>query len=56
MQWTFDGIAEMTPALRPVGPGGQPAPSSLKLDRLVAELVAFFQREQDKKELQWNPN
>jgi hypothetical protein len=56
VQWTFDGIAEMTPALRPVGPGGQPAPSSLKLDRLVAELVAFFQREQDKKELQWNPN
>jgi len=55
VRWTFDGIAETTPALRPLGLDGQPAASSLKLDRLVAELVAFFQREQDNKDLQWNP-
>jgi hypothetical protein len=55
VRWTFDGIAETTPALRPVGPDGQPAPSSLKLDRLEDELVAFYLREQDRKELQWDP-
>lgn len=53
--WTFDGIAEMTPALRPLGTDGQPAPSSLKPERLVTELVAFFQREQGNPDLQWNP-
>jgi len=55
VRWTFDGIAEVTPALRPLGVNGQPAASSLKLDRLVTELVAFFQREQDNESLQWNP-
>jgi hypothetical protein len=55
VRWVFDGLSEVTPALRPVGPDGRPAASSLKLDRLVDELVAFYQREQDRKELQWDP-
>lgn len=55
VQWIFEGISRTTPALYPVGPDGRPAPSSLVLDRLVAELGAFFQREQDNPALQWNP-
>jgi len=55
VQWLFEGIAKTTPALYPAGPGGRPAPSSLALDRLVAELAAFFQREQDNHDLQWDP-
>ncbi len=55
VQWTFDGIEVPTPALRPVGADGQPAPSSLKLETLTDELVSYFQREQDKPERQWNP-
>ncbi len=54
-RWTFDGIATRTPALQPVGPDGRPAPSSLKLETLLDELVAFYEREQNKPALQWNP-
>ncbi len=54
-RWTFDGIAATTPALRPVGPDGQPAPSSLKLETLLDELVAFYEREQNNPAMQWNP-
>jgi hypothetical protein len=53
--WTFDGIAAVTPALQPLGPGGQPAASSLSVEVLLDELIAYYEREQDKPELQWNP-
>lgn len=55
VQWTFDGLSASSPVLQPVGSDGQPAPSSLKLQALVDELVAFFAREQDNPALQWNP-
>lgn len=55
VQWVFDGISETTPALRTVGPQGQSAPSSLELEVLLNELVAFYEREQDNRALQWNP-
>jgi hypothetical protein len=53
--WTFDGNAEITPALQPLGPDGQPAPSSLSLELLLGELVGFYEREQNNPALQWNP-
>lgn len=55
VQWTFDGISAVTPVLQPLGPDGQPGPSSLKLETLVNELAAFFVRNQDNPALQWNP-
>lgn len=55
IQWAFDGNAVPTPVLRPVGPDGEPAPSSLGLEVLLDELVAFFEREQDNPALLWNP-
>jgi hypothetical protein len=53
--WTYDGNASITPKLQPLGPDGQPAPSSLSLDVLLDELVAFYEREQEDPALQWNP-
>ena len=53
--WTFDGIAAITPALQPLGPDGQPVPSSLSLETLLDELVGFYEREQENPSLQWNP-
>jgi len=54
-RWTFEGLSAPTPALLPVEPDGQPAPSSLGLKTLLNELVAFYEREQNKPALQWNP-
>jgi hypothetical protein len=54
-RWTFEGNAITMPALQPVGPDGQPAPSSLSLETLLDELVAFYEREQDNPAYQWNP-
>jgi hypothetical protein len=56
VQWTFEGNEVTTPAIRPLGPDGQPAPSSLELDVLLDELVAFYEREQENPSLQWNPD
>jgi hypothetical protein len=53
--WTFGGNAAITPALQPLGPDGQPVPSSLTLEALLDELVAFYEREQNNPALQWNP-
>lgn len=53
--WTFDGIAAITPALQPLGPDGLPGASSLSLDTLLDELVAFYEREQGEVALQWDP-
>jgi hypothetical protein len=53
--WTFDGIADVTPTLQPLAPGGQPGPSSLSLETLLDELVAYYEREQANPALQWNP-
>lgn len=53
--WTFDGLAAATPALQPLGPDGRPGASSISLESLLDELVAFFKREQDNAALQWNP-
>ena len=39
-RWLFEGVAAMTPRLMLAGDRGRPAPSSLGVDRLVAELVA----------------
>ncbi len=56
VQWTFGGNAATTPALQPLDPDGQPAPSSLGLEVLLDELVGFYEREQDNRALQWDPN
>jgi hypothetical protein len=53
--WTFDGIAAITPALQPLGPDGLPGASSLSLETLLDELMAFYEREQDNTARQWNP-
>jgi hypothetical protein len=53
--WAFDGNALTTPALQPVGPDGHPAGSSLGLDALLDQLVAFYEEEQEKTALQWDP-
>jgi hypothetical protein len=55
VQWTFDGIASITPMLRPLGADGQPAASGLALETLLDELVAYYEREQDSVALQWDP-
>jgi hypothetical protein len=54
-QWTFEGNQATTPALQPLGPDGAPAPSSLGLEALLDELIAYYEREQDNAALQWNP-
>jgi hypothetical protein len=53
--WTFDGIARTTPTLQPRTADGQPGASSLSLERLLDELVAYYEREQANPALQWNP-
>jgi hypothetical protein len=53
--WTFDGIAHTTPTLQPRAVDGQPGPSSLSLQSLLDELVAYYEREQANPALQWNP-
>ena len=53
--WTFGGLAAITPSLQPLGPDGQPAPSSLSLGSLQDELVGYFEREQENQSLQWDP-
>lgn len=53
--WTFDGNEVTTPKLQPLGPDGEPAPSSLNLEMLLDELVAFYEEKQDDPALQWNP-
>jgi hypothetical protein len=53
--WTFDGIAATTPVLQPVGPDSSPGGSSLSLDALLDELVAFYEQEQNTPALQWDP-
>jgi len=53
--WTFDGIAAITPALRPVGPDGEPGPSSLSARKLINALVAYYEKVQDNPALQWDP-
>lgn len=55
VEWTFDGNSCMTPALQPLGEDGQPAPSSLSLERLQDELIAYYEQEQDNPALQWDP-
>lgn len=53
--WTFDSIADVTPALQPLATDGQPGPSSLDLDTLLDELIAYYEREQANPVLQWDP-
>ncbi len=55
VKWTFDGNARTTPALKTLNRDGQPAPSSLELEVLLNELVAFYEREQENPVLLWNP-
>lgn len=55
VQWSFDGNASTTPRLQPLGPNGEPAPSSLSLEALLDTLVAFYEQEQDNPALHWNP-
>jgi hypothetical protein len=53
--WSFTGNSVITPTLQPLGPDGQVAPSSLSLDTLLGELVAYYEREQENPALHWNP-
>jgi hypothetical protein len=53
--WTFGGLGSITPVFQPLTPDGQPGPSSLSLETLLDELVAYYEREQDNPALQWNP-
>jgi hypothetical protein len=55
VQWTYEGNSAITPSFQPLGKDGQPAPSSLSLETLLDELVAFYEREQDNAALHWNP-
>jgi hypothetical protein len=55
VQWTFEGNPFTTPALQPLGPDGQPAASSLSLETLLDELIAYYEREQENPALLWNP-
>jgi hypothetical protein len=55
VQWTYEGNATITPSLQPLAADGRPAASSLSLETLLDELVAFYEREQDNAALQWNP-
>jgi hypothetical protein len=55
VQWSFEGLAAITPTLQPLAPDGQPGPSSLSLETLLDELVAFFEKEQENPRLQWDP-
>ncbi len=55
VRWTFDGNAVIKPRLQPLGPDGRAAASSLSLEVLLDELVAFYEREQDNPGLQWDP-
>jgi len=55
VRWVFDGNAVTRPNLQPLAPDSQPAPSSLSLETLLEELVAYYEREQDNPALQWNP-
>jgi hypothetical protein len=55
VQWRFGGNDWSTPDLEPIGSDGQPAASSLTLEELVDELVAYYEREQENPALQWNP-
>lgn len=53
--WTFGSLGSISPTFQPLGPDGQPAPSSLTLETLLDELVAYYEREQDNPALQWDP-
>jgi hypothetical protein len=55
VQWTSDLHSFSHPALRPLGPDSQPAPSSLSLEQLLDELIAYYERVQDNPALQWDP-
>jgi hypothetical protein len=55
VQWTYDGNAVTKPRLQPLGADRRPAASSLSLETLLDELVAFYEREQDNPDLQWDP-
>ena len=55
IQWTFGENSSTTPALRPLGPDGQPAASSLSLEQLQDVLIAYYEEEQDNPALQWDP-
>ncbi len=53
--WVYEGNSITTPRLQPLGPDGQPASSSLGLEALLDELMAFYEQEQENPALQWNP-
>jgi hypothetical protein len=53
--WTFGGLGSITPTFQPLGPDGRPAPSSLTLETLLDELVAYYEQEQDNPAMQWDP-
>jgi hypothetical protein len=55
VQWTYDGNAVTKPRLQPLGADRRPAASSLSLETLLDELVAFYEREQDNPDQQWDP-
>jgi hypothetical protein len=55
VQWTFEGNSAIMPRLRPLDAEGQLAASSLSLEVLLDELMAYYEREQDNPALQWNP-
>jgi hypothetical protein len=54
-QWHYEGNALITPRLQPLGPDGQPAASSLSLEALTDELIAYYEQEQENPALQWDP-
>lgn len=55
VRWSCDVHSFSHAALQPLGPDGQPAPSSLSLEQLLDELIAYYEREQDNPALQWDP-
>ncbi len=55
VQWTFEGNSVIMPRLWPLDADGQLAASSISLEVMLDELMAYYEREQDNPALQWNP-
>jgi hypothetical protein len=53
--WTFEGNSSITPTFQPLGADGKPVPSSLSLETLLDELMAFYEQHQENPAMQWNP-
>ncbi|HEY8491157.1 MAG TPA: DUF6687 family protein [Dehalococcoidia bacterium] len=54
-RWTFEDLRSMTPRLFLRGPDGEPAPSSIAAETVVAEVTEFLRAHAADRQLQWSP-